>query len=213
MDVTDLRPLSDAIQKADIAQVEALTTQALDDGLDPGRILSEGMVAGMDVVGARFKNGELFVPEVMVVARAMHAGLEILRPKLVESGIEPLGKMVLGTVEGDLHDIGKNMVGLLLQGAGFVVIDIGTNCSPGSFVEAAGEEGIQLVGMSALLTSTMTNMQVTLDALHDAGLNEKVKTMIGGAVVTERFADEIGADGYAPDAASAVDTARELLAL
>jgi 5-methyltetrahydrofolate--homocysteine methyltransferase len=207
----DLVLLSEALQRADAEQVKKLTAQALHDGLSPGQILSEGLLAGMDPVGAKFKNGELFIPEVLVVAKAMHAGLEILRPRLVETGIKPVGKIVLGTVKGDLHDIGKNMVGMMMEGAGFQVIDIGIDCPPERFVDAAGEEGVQIVGMSALLTTTMANMRDALRALREAGLGGKVKTMIGGAVVSQKFADEIGADGYAPDAASAVEKARDLL--
>jgi len=211
--MADFKQLAEALQTGDMEQVKKLTTQALSDGLGPGQILSEGLIAGMNVVGVRFKNGDMFLPEVLVAARAMHAGLEVLKPRLVETGIKPIGKMVLGTVKGDLHDIGKNMVGMMLQGAGFEVIDIGIDCPPEKFVEAAGQEGIQIVGMSALLSTTVQNMRLTINALQEAGLTKNVKTMIGGAVVSKKFADEIGADGYAPDAASAVDRARELVRL
>lgn len=209
--MVDLTRLSEALQGADSQEVRNLTAQALREGLSPGQILSEGLLAGMDVVGAKFKNGDLFIPEVLVVVKAMHAGLEILRPRLVETGVQPVGKMVLGTVKGDLHDIGKNMVGMMLEGGGFEVIDLGVDCPPERFVEAAREEGVQIVGMSALLSTTMVNMKEVMDALHEAGLGGKVKTMVGGAVVSQKFADEIGADGYAPDAASAVEKARALI--
>jgi 5-methyltetrahydrofolate--homocysteine methyltransferase len=207
----DLQELSEVLQEGDAEKVQELTAQALRDGLNPAQILTEGLIAGMNVVGAKFKSGELYIPEVLIVAKAMHAGMNILKPRLVETGVKPIGKMVLGTVRGDVHDIGKNMVGMMLQGAGFEVIDIGIDCPPEKFVEAAEEEGVQIVGMSALLTTTMKEMGVAVNALDDAGLAGKVKTLIGGAVVSQRFADEIGADAYAPDSISAVDKARQLI--
>jgi len=207
----ELKLLSEALQNGEMEQVQNLTNQALSNGLSPEKILSDGLIAGMNVVGVRFKNGDMFIPEVLVAARAMHAGLEVLRPRLVETGVKPVGKMALGTVKDDLHDVGKNMVGMMLQGAGFEVIDLGIDCPPEKFVEAASQEGVQIVGMSALLSTTMQSMKATMKALRDAGLTGKVKTMIGGAVVSQKFAEEIGADAYAPDAASAVDRARELV--
>jgi 5-methyltetrahydrofolate--homocysteine methyltransferase len=209
--MADLNQLSEALQKGDIEHVKELTGQALSDGFMPGRILTEGLIAGMDVVGLKFKNGDMFIPEVLIAAKAMHAGLDILKPRLVETGIKPIGTVALGTVKGDLHDIGKNMVGMMLQGAGFEVIDLGVDCPPEKFVEAASENNVQLIGMSALLTTTMLNMKETITALQKAGLPRKVKTMIGGAVVSEKYANEIGADAYAPDASSAVDKARQLI--
>jgi 5-methyltetrahydrofolate--homocysteine methyltransferase len=192
--------------------VAALTQQALDAGLTAAEILNGGLVVGMDRVGEDFKNGDLFVPEVLIAARAMHAGMDILRPLLAESDVPPAGKVVIGTVAGDLHDIGKNLVVMMLEGGGFDVIDVGTDTAPDKFVAAVKAEKPDLVGLSALLTTTMPVMQKTIDALTEAGLRGSVKVMIGGAPVTQVYADEIGADGYAPDAASAVDLARALVA-
>nr|HID12240.1 cobalamin-binding protein [Anaerolineae bacterium] len=196
--------------KAD--EVAAATQKALDEGLSAQEILNDGLIAGMDVVGRDFKAGVLFIPEVLLCARAMHAGLGVLRPLLAEAGAPSLGKMVIGTVAGDLHDIGKNLVSMMLQGAGFEIVDLGTDVSAERFVEAVRAEGAELVGMSALLTTTMPAMKTTIEALVEAGLRERVKVLIGGAPVTARFAKEIGADAYAPDAATAVDTARSLIA-
>jgi 5-methyltetrahydrofolate--homocysteine methyltransferase len=176
----------------------------------PGEILNGGLIAGMDEVGKDFKAGDLFVPEVLIAARAMQAGMNILRPLLAEGDIPSAGKYVIGTVKGDLHDIGKNLVRMMLEGAGFETIDLGTDVGPADFVAAVREHQPVLMGMSALLTTTMVNMKTTIEALEEAGLRDTVKVMIGGAPVTTAFAEEIGADAYAPDAASAVDTAREL---
>ena len=151
------------------------------------------------------------MPEVLIAARAMHAGLGILKPLLAASGVQPIGKVVIGTVKGDLHDIGKNLVCMMLEGAGFQVIDCGIDCAPEKFIKAAQDNGATIIGMSALLTTTMPSMKTVVEAINAAGLKGKIKTMIGGAPVTQRYADEIGADGYAPDAASAVDTAKQLL--
>jgi methylmalonyl-CoA mutase cobalamin-binding domain/chain len=167
----------------------------------------------MGVVGENFKNNVFYVPEVLIAARAMKSGMEILRPKLADAGVEPLGKVALGTVKGDLHDIGKNLVAMMLEGAGFEVIDLGIDVAPEKFIEAVNEQGAQVVAMSALLTTTMPSMKTTIDAMKEAGLEGKVKTLIGGAPVTQRYADEIGADGYARDAASGADKAKELLEL
>jgi len=207
----DLTQLSESLQQGDMDKVRALTAQALEAGLSPGEILSDGLIAGMNVVGVKFKNNELFLPEVLVVARAMHAGLDVLKPKLAETGAEPTGRIVLGTVKGDLHDIGKNLVGMMLQGGGFEVNDLGIDVPIERFIEAAAEEGIQIVALSALLSTTMPKMRETIEALHKAGLTEKVKILVGGAPVSQEYADEIGAHGYASDAASAVDMARELV--
>jgi 5-methyltetrahydrofolate--homocysteine methyltransferase len=165
----------------------------------------------MDVVGRDFKAGDLFIPEVLLCARAMHAGLEILRPLLAESGVPAQGKLVIGTVAGDLHDIGKNLVSMMFQGAGFEVVDLGTDVSPEEFVETVRAENADLVGMSALLTTTMPSMKATIDAFIQAGLRDKVKVLIGGAPVTAEYSENIGADGFAPDAGAAIETARELL--
>jgi len=168
-------------------------------------------VAGMNVVGTKFKNNEFYVPEVLIAARAMHAGMDILKPLLTESGVEPIAKVAIGTVQGDLHDIGKNLVAMMLEGAGFEVIDLGVDVKPEQFVDAVKNQGAELVCLSALLTTTMPYMKDTIQALKEAGVRDQVKVMIGGAPVTQSYADEIGADGYASDAATAVDVAKELL--
>lgn len=191
-------------------EVPELIRDALDRGLDPSQILSGGLIAGMDEVGRDFKAGELFVPEVLIASRAMHAGMDILRPLLAESDVPSAGKYLIGTVKGDLHDIGKNLVKMMLEGAGFETIDVGTDVEPNAFVDAVRKHQPDLVGMSALLTTTMSQMKATVEGLEEAGLRDSVKIMIGGAPVTAAFASEIGADAYAPDAASAVDVAREL---
>ncbi|RJP73510.1 MAG: cobalamin-binding protein [Candidatus Abyssobacteria bacterium SURF_17] len=211
--MADLRQLSEALQKGDMETVKKLTSDALNEGLSPARILSDGLIAGMDIVGEKFKKNEMYIPEVLIAARAMHAGLSILQPKLVETGAKPVGKIAIGTVKGDLHDIGKNLVGMMLRGAGFEVLDLGIDVSTEKFVEAAKQEGVQIVGMSALLSTTMPHLKMVIEALHQAGLTSKVKIMVGGAPITQRYADEIGADGYAPDAASGVDKARQLLGI
>jgi 5-methyltetrahydrofolate--homocysteine methyltransferase len=185
--------------------------KALHEGLSAQEILTKGLLAGMDKVGKDFKAGDLFIPEVLICAKAMHAGLDVLRPLLVGSGATMLGKIVIGTVAGDLHDIGKNLVRMMMEGAGFEVIDLGVNVPPEKFVETAIAKGAQLIGMSALLTTTMLSMKTTIEALVRAGIRDRVKVLVGGAPVTASFADSIGADAYAPDAVSAVDTARELI--
>ncbi|MBL7163937.1 MAG: corrinoid protein [Anaerolineales bacterium] len=193
------------------SEVEAATKTALDEGMGAQDILNNGLVAGMEIVGRDFKSGELFIPEVLMCARAMHAGLEVLRPLLAESGAASMGKIILGTVTGDLHDIGKNLVSMMLQGAGFDIVDLGTDVKPEQFVAAVRDEGADIIGMSAMLTTTMPSMKSTITALKEAGIRDKVKVIIGGAPVTSKFAEEIGADRYAPDAGAAVDTVRELL--
>ncbi len=192
--------------------VAELVQKALDQGLGPGEILQGGLIAGMDEVGRDFKAGDLFVPEVLIAARAMHGGMNILRPLLAESDASSAGKYLIGTVKGDLHDIGKNLVKMMLEGAGFETVDLGTDVEPKVFVDAVRDHQPRLVGMSALLTTTMVQMKATIEALEEAGLRESVKIMVGGAPVTAAFAKEIGADAYAPDAASAVDVARSLAA-
>jgi len=194
------------------AKVAAWVQKALDQGMAPGEILADGLIAGMDQVGKDFKAGDLFVPEVLIAARAMQAGMNVLRPLLAEGETLSAGKLVIGTIKGDLHDIGKNLVKMMLEGAGFETIDMGTDVSPAAFVAAVREHKPNLIGMSALLTTTMVNMKTTIEALTEAGLRDSVKVMIGGAPVTAAFAQQIGADAYAPDAASAVDKARELAA-
>jgi 5-methyltetrahydrofolate--homocysteine methyltransferase len=192
--------------------VASLVQKAVHDGLPPEQILSDGLIAGMDEVGKDFKAGELFVPEVLIAARAMHAGMNVLRPLLAEADVPSAGKYLIGTVQGDLHDIGKNLVRMMLEGAGFETVDLGTDISPAAFVAAVREHHPDILGMSALLTTTMPGMKATIEALEEAGLRQTVKVMVGGAPVTAAFARQIGADGFAPDAASAVDIARELSA-
>jgi 5-methyltetrahydrofolate--homocysteine methyltransferase len=207
-----LQKITSNLYDGEDQEVAELVQEALDQGMAPVEILQGGLIAGMDEVGRDFKAGDLFVPEVLIAARAMQAGMDVLRPLLAESDVPSAGKYVIGTVKGDLHDIGKNLVKMMLEGAGFETIDLGTNVGPGAFVEAVREHQPQLVGMSALLTTTMVQMKATIEALHEAGLRESVKIMVGGAPVTDAFAQEIGADAYAADAASAVDFARGLAA-
>ena len=205
-----LEKIASHLYSGEDEQVAALVQKALDQGLEPGEILSGGLIAGMDEVGRDFKAGDLFVPEVLIAARAMHAGMGVLRPLLAESDVPSAGSCVIGTVQGDLHDIGKNLVKMMLEGAGFEMVDLGTDANAAAFVDAVREHQPRIVGMSALLTTTMVNMKATIDALTEAGLRDSVKVMVGGAPVTAAFAEEIGADAYAPDAASAVDVARSL---
>jgi 5-methyltetrahydrofolate--homocysteine methyltransferase len=207
--MADLQGLAEALTKGDRNKVKELTQQALDEGVPPKQILDEGLIAGMEVVGDRFKKNEVYVPEVLIAARAMKTAMEILEPKLTAAGVEPLGTVVIGTVKGDLHDIGKNLVAMMLQGGGFKVVDAGTDVSPEQFVELCTANKAQLCAMSALLTTTMPKMGEIVTALKEAGLG--TKSMVGGAPVTQNFADEIGAEGYAADAASAVDVAKQLL--
>jgi len=175
------------------------------------KILNEGLISGMDIVGDKFQKNEFYVPEMLIAARAMKAGMGLLRPLLAKSGVKSLGTVALGTARGDLHDIGKNLVGMMLEGAGFEIVDLGVDVSPEKFVQTVKEKEVQIVGISALLTTTMLGMQDVIKTLEDEGVRNKVKVMIGGAPVTQSYADEIGADGYAPDAASAADKAKELL--
>ncbi len=205
-----LQKIASNLYSGEDEKVAGLVREALNQGMAPSEILQGGLVAGMDRVGMDFKCGELFVPEVLIAARAMHAGMKVLRPLLAESETPGAGKYVIGTVKGDLHDIGKNLVKMMLEGAGFETIDLGTDASPADFVAAVREHQPRLVGMSALLTTTMGQMKTTVEALEEAGLRDSVKIMVGGAPVTAVFAKEIGADAYAPDAATAVDVARGL---
>ena len=208
--MADLNALSEAVINGNQALAFEITKAAISEGLSPADILNKGLVAGMDTIGERFKNNEVYIPEVLIAAYAMKAAMAVLEPKLIEAGVQPLAKAVVGTVKGDLHDIGKNLVAMMLKGAGFEVIDLGVDVSDEKFVQKAKETKAKLIGMSALLTTTMPSMQKTIIALKAAGLT--VKTMIGGAPVTQNYADKIGADGFAPDAASAVDLAKALIA-
>ena len=207
--MADLKALADAIIKGDQNGAVEITSSALKEGTAAKRILDEGLIAGMDVVGVRFKKNELYIPEVLIAARAMKTVMSILEPELARAGVEPTGKFLIGTVQGDLHDIGKNLVAMMLKGAGFKVIDLGVDVRPEKFVEQAEATGVQLVGMSALLTTTMPGIEKTIKALKGRGGSAKI--MIGGAPVTQDYADKIGADGYAADAASAVDVAKSLV--
>ncbi len=191
--------------------VQQKVNEALQAGTAPGVILNEGMIAAMAEVGRRFEEGDYFVPEMLIAARAMQAGLALLKPHLQQDELKAAGTVVIGTVKGDLHDIGKNLVAMMLEGAGFEVIDLGADVSPEKFVDAARSHGAQIVAMSALLTTTMPNMKTTLEALQSAGIRQQVKVMVGGAPVTDSYASQIGADGFAPDASRAVHLARSLL--
>ena len=208
--MADLKALADAVIRGDQATAVNVTKEALKEGTAPKTVLDEGLIAGMDVVGARFKNNEIYIPEVLIAARAMKMAMEVLEPELVKAGVKPIAKLLIGTVQGDLHDIGKNLVAMMLKGAGFEVIDLGVDVSPDKFATEAKARNVNLIGMSALLTTTMPGMEKTIKALQQAGVQAKI--MVGGAPVTKSFADRIGAHGYAPDAASAVDTAKSLVA-
>ena len=205
-----LQEIATNLYNGEDEKVAQLVQKALDDGMTPQEVLNDGLIAGMDVVGRDFKAGDLFVPEVLIAARAMQAGMDVLRPLLAQADVPTVGRYVIGTVEGDLHDIGKNLVKMMLEGAGFEVIDLGVDVEPGAFIEAVREHQPKVIGMSALLTTTMVNMKATIEALEEAGLRESVKIMVGGAPVTAAFAEEIGADAYAPDAPTAVEVARKL---
>ncbi len=208
--MADLKALADAIIKGDQNAAVDITKAALDEGTPAESVLNDGLITGMDVVGARFKKNEIYIPEVLIAARAMRMAMEILEPELAKAGVKPVGKFLIGTVQGDLHDIGKNLVAMMLKGGGFEVVDLGVDVGPEKFVEQAKAANAQLIGMSALLTTTMPSMEKTLKALKDAGVSAKI--VIGGAPVTQGYADKIGADGYAADAASAVDMAKSLVA-
>ena len=206
-----LKEISEGIMEGDAATVKDKVQEALDAGVQAPKILNEGMIAAMTEVGRLFEEGEYFVPEMLISARAMQTGLAILKPFLIELDIQSSGKVVIGTVKGDLHDIGKNLVAMMLEGAGFEVIDLGTDVQPEKFVETARESGADLVAMSALLTTTMPSMTATIQALQAAGLRDQVKVMIGGAPITSDYAAQIGADGFAPDASRAVSIAKSLV--
>ncbi|MBM7582350.1 5-methyltetrahydrofolate--homocysteine methyltransferase [Caldicoprobacter guelmensis] len=211
--MADFRAIADALKAGNAPKVKEMVEAALAEGISPEDILNKGLIVGMSEVGELFKNNEIYVPEVLIAARAMYAGLNILKPLLAERDVKPMGKVVIGTVKGDLHDIGKNLVAMMLEGAGFEVTDLGIDVSPEKFVNAAKTAGPGcIVAMSALLTTTMPAMKDTIEALKAAGIRDQVKVMVGGAPVTQKFADEIGADGYAPDAASAADLAKTFVA-
>jgi len=207
----DLGQMAELLIAGKVEDVEKMTVQAIEEGMDPSDILQKGLIAGMDVVGQRFKACDMFIPEVLRSAKAMGAGMKQLRPKLVESGAKMAGTMVIGTVKGDLHDIGKNLVGMMFEGAGFQVVNLGIDLETQVFVDAVKEHKPELLGMSALLTTTMPKMGEVINALNEAGIRDQVKVMVGGAPVTEEFAKEIGADIYGANAASSVDKAKEVL--
>jgi 5-methyltetrahydrofolate--homocysteine methyltransferase len=209
--MVDLKEITQKLIQGMAPQVKELVQEAINEGQDLGSILNDGLLAGMSVVGERFKKAEVYFPEVLVAAHAMKAGMAPLRPLLAEKNIGYSGRVVLGTVRGDLHDIGKNLVGMMMEGAGFEVIDLGIDVSNEKFVEAVKEKDPDIVGMSALLTTTMPIMKEVMESLNKSMIREKVKVMVGGAPITQKYADEIGADGFGPDAATAVDRAKELM--
>ena len=209
MEILEL--ISDALQKGAEEQVGELTRNAIKEGLPPREILDAGLIGGMNLIGEQFRKHEVFLPDLLMAAKAMYAGLDELKPLLEKDGASSLPKVVIGTVHGDLHDIGKNLVGIMLRGAGFEVIDLGNDVSPQEFVTAARESGAQLIGMSALLTTTMPRMAEVIDSLKEAGIRDRVKVIVGGAPVTAEYAEKIGADVYGPNAASAVERLRAIL--
>jgi 5-methyltetrahydrofolate--homocysteine methyltransferase len=208
--MADMQAIADALIRGDRDSVVSMVRQAVEEGVGAEALLNEALVSGMDVVGRKFRDNEFYVPEVLIAARAMGAGMDVLQPLLAESGAKMAGTVVLGTVKGDLHDIGKNLVGMMLKGGGFEVIDAGIDVTPEKFIAHVREHDAQVLGLSALLTTTMPQMAKVIEAVREAGLD--VKVIIGGAPITQDYADEIGADGYAPDAASAVDVTRALMA-
>ncbi len=209
--MADLSALAQAIISGKKDQAEAITKEAIAEGMPAGDILNNGLVAGMNVVGQKFKANEFYVPEVLIAARAMKAAMVQLKPALAETGAQPVARVAIGTVKGDLHDIGKNLVAMMLEGAGFEIIDLGVDVKPEKFAEAVTDKKANIIALSALLTTTMPAMKDTIASLEAAGIRDQVKIMIGGAPVTQNYADEIGADGYSSDAASAVDTARSFV--
>jgi len=206
--VAALNAISEALQKGKADEVKTLVTQALEEKVDVKKVLEEGLIAGMDIIGGRFKRNEIYIPEVLIAARAMHAGMSILEPLLAAHGIKMIGKVAIGTVKGDLHDIGKNLVAMMYKGAGFDVQDLGVDVPAEKYVQAA-DDGVDIVGFSALLTTTMVQMKNIVESLKEKG--SKAKILIGGAPVTQNYCDEIGADGYAADAATAVEIGKSLI--
>lgn len=208
----DFQLLSEAVEKGDAVLAEKMTKEGIDGGVDVRDILDKGLMPGFHVVGERFKKQEAFIPEVLMAAKAMHAGLNLIRPILKKENVKPLGTFIIGTVLGDMHDIGQTIVAMMMENSGFKVTNLGVNVAPAKFIEAVGkEEGDIIVGLSALLTTTMANQRTTIEEITKAGIRDKVRVMVGGAPVTENWAEEIGADAYAEDATVAVDRAKELL--
>lgn len=209
--MTDLKQLHDAVLTGNAKTAKAVTETALAEGVEPMTLVQQYMMPAMAEVGRRFECNEYFVPELLLAARAMKASLELIRPLLQASGTEPVGRVAVGTVKGDLHDIGKNLVSAMLEGGGYEVIDLGVNVSPEQFIAAIKEKGANIIAMSALLTTTMPSMKTTMDALKEAGVREQVKVLVGGAPVTQKYADEIGADGFSETAAGAVAAAKKVV--
>ena len=211
MDEAILKNIGRALAGGDRAGVAKLTQEALDKGIGVKTILEDGLIFSMNAIGEKFKANEIFIPEVLIAAKAMHAGIAVLEPHFISCGIKPAGKVIIGTVKGDLHDIGKNIVSMMLKGACFEVVDLGIDVPPGKFAEIVQNKGADIIAMSSLLTTSMGAMKDTIKLLKDSGVRDKVKIIVGGAPVTQSFADSIGADGYAKDAATAVDKAKELV--
>ena len=207
------KEIAENLIEGQASKVRELTLAAVAQGVSIEKILNEGLIAAMAVVGEKFEENEIFLPEALLAAKAMLGGMEVLEPLLAGAGVKPLGRIALGTVQGDIHEVGKNLVGIMLKGAGFEVIDFGVNIPPEEFVARVREEEFQMICMSALLTTSMPFMKTTIEALEAAGLRNRIKTMVGGAVVTQKYAGEISADGYAPSASFAVDKAKELLGI
>ncbi len=209
--MADFEALAGAILECNAEKSAELTQKHVDEGVKPSEIINKGLISGMNVVGDRFKKGDMYVPEVMMAAKAMHAGMNIVKPLLSEGESSSIGKVLVGTVAGDLHDIGKNLVGMMMESGGLEVVDLGVDVTPEKFAEAVREHKPHVIGLSALLTTTMLAMKDTIEVLKEEGLRDSVKVIVGGAPVTQDFADEIGADGWAPDAASAKDLAQKLI--
>lgn len=206
-----LSDIKEAVMRGDRDAVAEFTKEAMAEGIEIKKILGEGLIAGMEIVGNKFKCNDIFIPEVLISAKAMQTGMAMLEPHFLKHGIKPIGKVVIGTVKGDLHDIGKNIVSMMLKGACFELNDLGIDVAPERFVDAAKDRGADIIAMSSLITTSMTSMKETIKSLKDSGLRDKVKVMVGGAPLTQDFADSIGADAYAKDAATAVDKAKELI--
>ncbi len=209
--MSNFNNLAELVISGDFGAVKNLTQKMIEEKVDPIAIINQGLMAGMNVVGVRFKAGDMFVPEVMMSARAMSVGIELVKPLIADTAMPSAGKVVIGTVKGDLHDIGKKLVVMMLESTGFQVVDLGVDQAPAAFVKAVQEHNPHMVGMSALLTTTMLNMKETIDALKEAGLRDKVKVIVGGAPVSQSFAEQIGADGFAGDAATATDLCKTLM--
>lgn len=211
--MADLKKLIELVFAGDISGVKALVEEAIKDGAQAKEILDNGLIASMNEVGKKFKNNEIYIPEVLIAAKAMQTGMDVIKPILESTGVKPLARIAIGTVKGDLHDIGKNIVAMMFKGAGFEITDLGIDVAPEKFVSMARDGNVDAIAMSSLVTTSMPSMKVTIEALDKEGFKDKIKTIVGGAPITQKFADEIGANGYADDAASAVDKIKELLSL